>query len=651
MNFPTSRPVGQFNDINGKPLEDGRVWFGQPNLDPIANPITVYWDAAGTQPVTQPVQTIGGYPVNGTTRANVFVNSDYSVLVRNRNGFDVFSAAVMPLDDSSANQYFLQAGAGAVVRTAQSKMRDVVSVKDFGAVGDWNGTTGTNDAAAIQNAVAAAAGKILLFETGKAYLVQDEVLLQPNTTIDLQGATVAFDVSGSKYNFKLDDDCVIRNGTVRHINTTNEPGVNGSFRCPITIGSFNAGIVSQGSNNCIIENMTLYSKRPNGQLISIYSDSFNVLIQNCRIYNDGGAKNGIAAHWSLDTGTPANGTQHPSTIKVLNCLFADLDVGIYLSSAYNVSIENCQFFDCGKGVEAYRGDYSNTYAPASVAPFVGKGIDLRSSIFRGCAIGVEIDGIEGLVAAQNIMSVDVSSCQFYGPAVGTSNDRGLYIRGTARASVRDSLIQEFDGYGIDFVGDTENVEIDSCVINGNELGAIWSRDTDNILGVKISNSRIYSNSASSAITFKPAVQISALCRHWSITNCEFGVISGETQGTSIAIHPSSKYTSVVNNHTYGVVNYCYRITGATSFTTTSEMYLDFYGNTAESGLVVFDGSPVATVVGEGTRQAWYSAVPTTGTWLRGDIVWNTAPASAGYIGWVCVTAGTPGTWQTFGLIS
>jgi hypothetical protein len=134
MPFTTTKPVGQFTDINGKPL-DGQVFFGQPNLDPIASPITVYWDAAGTQPVTQPVVTVGGYPMNGSTRSNVFVNADYSILVRNRNGFTVFSAPNLPFEDSSDNQYFLQAGSGAVQRTVQSKLRDVVSVKDFGAVG------------------------------------------------------------------------------------------------------------------------------------------------------------------------------------------------------------------------------------------------------------------------------------------------------------------------------------------------------------------------------------------------------------------------------------------------------------------------------------------------------------------------------------
>jgi hypothetical protein len=46
-----------------------------------------------------------------------------------------------------------------------------------------------------------------------------------------------------------------------------------------------------------------------------------------------------------------------------------------------------------------------------------------------------------------------------------------------------------------------------------------------------------------------------------------------------------------------------------------------------------------------------TAAPTTGTWAIGDQILNTAPAASGNIGWVCVTAGTPGTWKTFGSIS
>jgi hypothetical protein len=45
-----------------------------------------------------------------------------------------------------------------------------------------------------------------------------------------------------------------------------------------------------------------------------------------------------------------------------------------------------------------------------------------------------------------------------------------------------------------------------------------------------------------------------------------------------------------------------------------------------------------------------SSIPTTGTWNVGDIVYNYTPTAGGNIGWVCVTAGTPGTWKTFGTI-
>lgn len=45
------------------------------------------------------------------------------------------------------------------------------------------------------------------------------------------------------------------------------------------------------------------------------------------------------------------------------------------------------------------------------------------------------------------------------------------------------------------------------------------------------------------------------------------------------------------------------------------------------------------------------AAPTTGTWQQGDILWNATASAGGFAGWICVTAGTPGTWKTFGAIS
>lgn len=42
------------------------------------------------------------------------------------------------------------------------------------------------------------------------------------------------------------------------------------------------------------------------------------------------------------------------------------------------------------------------------------------------------------------------------------------------------------------------------------------------------------------------------------------------------------------------------------------------------------------------------AAPATGTYAQGDIVLNSAPtAAAATLGWVCITAGTPGTWITW----
>jgi hypothetical protein len=46
-----------------------------------------------------------------------------------------------------------------------------------------------------------------------------------------------------------------------------------------------------------------------------------------------------------------------------------------------------------------------------------------------------------------------------------------------------------------------------------------------------------------------------------------------------------------------------------------------------------------------------SAPPSTGRWAVGNRVYNSAPTAGGNIGWVCTTAGEPGTWKTFGDIA
>ena len=93
----------------------------------------------------------------------------------------------MPMTKPTSEQVtFLAAGSGASQRTVLDKLRDVVSVKDFGAVGDGV----ADDTAAIQAACDAASGKIVVFPRG-AYRINSTVNLpSAGITIDLGKSTI-----------------------------------------------------------------------------------------------------------------------------------------------------------------------------------------------------------------------------------------------------------------------------------------------------------------------------------------------------------------------------------------------------------------------------------------------------------------------------
>lgn len=178
-----------FTETDGQPLENGYIWIGTVNLDPQVNPINVYFDAALTILAAQPIRTINGYPSRNGTPARLYVNSDYSIRVMNRNGSAVYSApaaterysSVVIGTISGTDVSFIQSGAGAVTRTMQAKAQEWFSPFDYGAVGnsDAGGAVGANDTGAFTLLEAEQSGGVVNLDN-KFYLVSSPVPTKNN---------------------------------------------------------------------------------------------------------------------------------------------------------------------------------------------------------------------------------------------------------------------------------------------------------------------------------------------------------------------------------------------------------------------------------------------------------------------------------------
>lgn len=54
----------------------------------------------------------------------------------------------------------------------------------------------------------------------------------------------------------------------------------------------------------------------------------------------------------------------------------------------------------------------------------------------------------------------------------------------------------------------------------------------------------------------------------------------------------------------------------------------------------------------GANQITFGATsPSTGTWVQGDVCFNTGATAGGSPGWICIVAGTPGTWKAMGNVA
>ena len=204
-------PYPIFTEFDGSPLENGFVYIGTANLDPVANPIAVYWDAALTVPAAQPIRTLNGYPSRNGTPARMYVGSACSISVRDRNGVAIFYSAnslEYAVDARLATATDIAMGDALVAvkstlansqNTTQhivNEYRKVIATVDFGVPSDGI-SSATAAIQAMFNACAAAGNVSEIYFPEGTYLLT-------NPRNDAQGSAAVI-ISGLK-------KCCIRGG-------------------------------------------------------------------------------------------------------------------------------------------------------------------------------------------------------------------------------------------------------------------------------------------------------------------------------------------------------------------------------------------------------------------------------------------------------
>ena len=334
----------QFFDDSGVVLAGGKIYTYAAGT---TTPLATYTSRTGLTANTNPIvlDAHGRTPeqvwsTEGSLYKYVVAKSN-DVVVRtwdNIGGSVVASDLAVSLAASSGSSLvgFLQAGTGAVARTVQAKLRENVSVKDFGAVGDGV----TDDTSAVQLALnyAEVGGKVLRFPAG-VYVISSALTV----TNDSDGGITLEGESTSDYLFNggsvlkytggagtmLTFDGIASPIYCKLKNMTFQGNANGDVGVKLNRGWF------FNVEGCVFYN---WSKAGASALSLTYSTGIFVgvtTIRDCGFYN-----NTTSIFWEKND---------VNVIRVLDCRFNAGTFGILQGasgvacSSRNVNIIGCMF--------------------------------------------------------------------------------------------------------------------------------------------------------------------------------------------------------------------------------------------------------------------------------------------------------------------
>jgi hypothetical protein len=445
-------------------------------------------------------------------------------------GRPLSNAEDLAASGGSALVGFLQAGTGAVARTAQAKMRDTVSVKDFGAVGD--GTT--NDTTAIQAAATALTqGQTLYFPAGQYLIGQIIFNGKSNITVSAYGAR--FTLTGNNAGFLVKGVCsnifvlggtitgdgVNRDGALSTLQIGwmfgNEVGafVQNVFVRDVIVDAANIGFkfaAGTGGGSGNTNNVKIVGCEAKNIVGLVggagygfqFSQAPNSVMSDCSAINCG--RHGIYfAEGRNYAATNCVIKNHRSTVFT-----SAYRVAMSISRSRNVVVSNCVFDNCYDGTVEIDTDTAGT-APDNVSiGTVLSNCTFLNSVLADIRIGT-VPAVDG-----SSYDVVVSNCVMVRPSGnGVSS---IVIEGGERIKITDNLID----------GTLASATFRAIALNGTS-GASYTND------VEIVRNTI--NSAAYGIQMESVLQtgtsrIRVLDNKITATTAELEFVGGENATTN-----------------------------------------------------------------------------------------------------------------------
>jgi hypothetical protein len=244
MSLPITPPFPVFTGLDGEPIDGGLIYVGTANLDPVTNPIALFYNAALTTPAPNPATVTGGYPTYLGSPAELYANAAaVSITVKDAVGQLVFSksaatgsGSVTSIDATAAgtglsftggpvtssgtlalsitDAELLRAGAGAA---ASGINTDITSLRQSATIAE-TGAIAANSLGFRGLPVVTTSGKTLdLGDIGKTVYTSGNITIPANASVAFPIGT-AIEISNST---NATITIAITSDTLRQSGTTN----------------------------------------------------------------------------------------------------------------------------------------------------------------------------------------------------------------------------------------------------------------------------------------------------------------------------------------------------------------------------------------------------------------------------------------------